>query len=88
MQTVVIGIPHLVLGQEPFAIVRNFNGRTTKDLEAHVEETFVSDSRLGGAVQLIDLGLESFPVNVAGKIHRLNLESSVAEHLAKLQHNT
>lgn len=85
LQTVVIGIPHPVLGQEPFAISKSFNGRSAEDLESHVDETFGSESRLGGAVELKDLGLESFPVNVAGKIHRLDLEASVARYLATSQ---
>lgn len=81
-QTVVIGKSHPTLGQEPFAIAQNFNGKKAEDLAAHVIDMFGPDWKLGGAVELEALGLGSFPLNPSGKIQKSDLAIPFAEYLA------
>lgn len=74
-----MGRPHPTLGQEPFAILRSFNGKSESDLKAHVIATYGPDWVLGGAIELKTLGLESFPLNLTGKVQKLDLLAALAE---------
>ncbi|KAH0334540.1 acetyl-CoA synthetase-like protein, partial [Aureobasidium melanogenum] len=78
-QTAVVGRPHPSLGQEPFAILRSFNGKSESDLKAHVIATYGPDWVLGGAIELKTLGLESFPLNLTGKVQKLDMLAALAE---------
>ncbi|KAG9957812.1 acetyl-CoA synthetase-like protein, partial [Aureobasidium melanogenum] len=77
-QTAVVGRPHPTLGQEPFAILQSFNGKSESDLSAHVIAMYGPDWVLGGAIQLKTLGLETFPTNATGKIQKLDLLAALA----------
>ncbi|KAG9868714.1 acetyl-CoA synthetase-like protein, partial [Aureobasidium melanogenum] len=46
-QTAVVGRPHPTLGQEPFAILQSFNGKSESDLSAHVIAMYGPDWVLG-----------------------------------------
>ena len=73
-----MGRPHPTLGQEPFAILQSFNGKSESDLSAHVIAMYGPDWVLGGAIQLKTLGLETFPTNATGKIQKLDLLAALA----------
>lgn len=73
-----MGRPHPTLGQEPFAILRSFNGKSESDLTAHVIATYGPDWVLGGAIELKKLGLETFALNPTGKVQKLNLLAALA----------
>lgn len=78
----VIGNPHPTLGQEPFAIVESFEGKTVDEIMAHVVTMCGKDWQLGGAVELKALGLASFPINPTGKTQKTALVRPLAEYLA------
>lgn len=78
----VLGKPHPILGQEPFAIVEDFNGKTIDEIHAHVIAVCGRDSQLGGAADLKSLGLASFPLNLSGKIQKTDLIRPVEEYIA------
>ncbi|KAK6000887.1 hypothetical protein QM012_002970 [Aureobasidium pullulans] len=81
-QTAVVGRPHPTLGQEPFAILQSFNGKSEADLSAHVIATYGPDWVLGGAIELKALGLDTFPLNPTGKIQKLDLLEALAKSSA------
>lgn len=74
-----VGRPHPTLGQEPFAILQSFNGKSEADLSAHVVAMYGPDWVLGGAIELKELGLETFPLNPTGKIQKLDLLTALAK---------
>jgi len=80
-QTSVLAIPHETLGQEPFAVVRDLNGRTKADAYQQVLDLFGKDYALGGVATLEELGLTDFPLNATGKIMKLELVEPVTNYL-------
>jgi len=79
---VIIGTPHATLGQEPFAIVEDLKGKSIEQIKAHVITMCGRDWQLGGAAELKDLGLKSFPINPTGKIMKTELLRPVTEYVA------
>lgn len=77
-----MGKPHPTLGQEPFAIVEDFNGKSINEIRAHVIAVCGRDSQLGGAADLTSLGFASFPINLSGKIQKTDLIRPVEEYIA------
>jgi 4-coumarate--CoA ligase len=80
-QTVVVGKSHPTLGQEPVAILESFNGKSADDLAGRVIETFGTDWKLGGAIEMNALGLKSFPLNATGKIQKSEITPLVDEYM-------
>lgn len=72
-----IGVPHPILGQEPFAIVKTFGDKSEAETTQHILDLFGKDYALGGAVSLEQLGLDAFPLNATGKV----IKSSLLERL-------
>ena len=77
--TCVVAVAHAELGQEPYAVVSDLNGKTVDQVSAHVLEMFGRDYALAGVAQLSALGLESFPLNASGKIVKYEVEGRVNE---------
>ena len=66
-QSCVLGLTHETLGQEPFAIAKNLNGKTKEEITEHVLEMFGKDYALGGIATLSELEMVGFPVNATGR---------------------
>lgn len=77
----VVGKPHSTLGQVPFAVAEDFNGRSVDEIRAHVIAVCGPDSQLGGAAELKSLGFASFPLNLTGKIQKTDLVRPVSEYI-------
>jgi hypothetical protein len=80
-QTVVVAKSHPTLGQEPIAILENFNGKSAEDLARRVVEVFGPDWALGGAIEMKALGLKSFPLNATGKIQKSEISPLVEKYM-------
>lgn len=65
-------MPHSTLGHEPWAVVKNLEGKTTSQIEQQVVDLFGKDYALGGAVSLQQLGMTDFPLNATGKIMKVS----------------
>jgi hypothetical protein len=79
----VVSIPHLIFGQEPFAVLWSLNGKAEEDIKRHVICRFGHDYALGGISTLEDIGLSEFPVNATHKIIKLDIEAAVISSLFK-----
>ena len=79
----VLPVPHPELGQEPFAVVRERNGKTDEGIKHRVVETFGSDYALAGVASLDELGLTDFPLNATAKIQKFDLQERVVELIRK-----
>lgn len=79
-QTSVIGVPHETLGQEPFAVVKDLNGRSKEQVIDFVFVTFGKDSPLRGIATLSDLGFSHWPLGSTGKILKRELILAVASY--------
>nr|POF27594.1 acyl-coa synthetase family member 2, mitochondrial [Quercus suber] len=76
-QTTVVGISSPTLGQEPFAVLQSFAGKTEDDIKKHVVKSFGPDYALGGAKTLQDIGMQQFPLNATGKIMKIVVVKAV-----------
>ncbi|KAK8022711.1 hypothetical protein PG993_013478 [Apiospora rasikravindrae] len=82
VQTVVVPVPHHVLGAEPFAVVSSYGeGKTEAEIKAHVRSALGRDYALAGLASLKQLGLVEFPLNQTHKVIRSELRSVVLKHL-------
>ena len=80
-QVAVLAVAHVTLGQEPFAIVGSFAGKSVEDLKQRVIDVFNKDFALAGACEIAELGLAEFPLNATGKIQKLELQQALAKYL-------
>lgn len=76
-----IGIPHPVLGQEPFAVVQSLGTRSKDEVKQHILDVFGKDYALGGVADLRDLGIGAFPLNSTSKVMKIELQKLVARYL-------
>ncbi|KAK7937300.1 4-coumarate--CoA ligase 2 [Apiospora aurea] len=82
VQTVVVPVPHHVLGAEPFAVVSSYgDGRTEGQIKEHVRAALGRDYALAGLASLKQLGLVEFPLNQTHKVVRSELRGLVLKHL-------
>ncbi|KAK3897324.1 hypothetical protein C8A05DRAFT_39125 [Staphylotrichum tortipilum] len=82
-QTVVVPVPHAVLGAEPFAVIKAYNGKTEKEVAEHVRVALGKDYALGGQASLEQLRLAEFPVNATRKVNKDAVESAVLQFVNK-----
>ncbi|KAK5092222.1 hypothetical protein LTR70_001970 [Exophiala xenobiotica] len=80
-QTSVLAVPHETLGQEPFAITRDLNGKTNGDVHRQVLDIFGRNYALVGVAMLGELGMADFPLNATGKIMKLEMVEPVMRYL-------
>ncbi|KAK8076019.1 hypothetical protein PG994_003291 [Apiospora phragmitis] len=82
VQTVVVPVPHHVLGAEPFAIIGSYHdGKSEAQIKKHVREALGRDYALAGLASLKQLGLVEFPLNQTHKVIRSELRSVVLKYL-------
>lgn len=62
--------------------MEDFKGKTVEQIKSHVIAMCGPDWQLGGAVELKDLGFDSFPINPSGKIQKTDLLRPVTEYVA------
>ncbi|TKA59713.1 hypothetical protein B0A55_13136 [Friedmanniomyces simplex] len=79
--TAVVAIPSPSLGQEPFAVLQDFHGKSEAQVKQGVINLFGNDYRLLGAASLKQLGLNAFPLNATGKVMKVELQRVVEEYL-------
>lgn len=83
-RSAILGLPHPVLGQEPFAVVESLTSadgtlKYSKDeVKQRIVDIFGSEYALGGIATLDDLGMVDFPINATQKIVKRELEAPVA----------
>jgi len=73
-QVAIMAIPHPELGQEAYAVLSDFNGKTVDELKTQVVEQLGQAYVLAGAVDLKTLGIEHMPLNPTGKVQKLELQ--------------
>ena len=83
IQTSVIGVPSPTFGQEPFAVLQTFNGKSEAEVKQCVIDIFGKDYQLAGAVSLEQLGLAAFTLNATGKVMKIDLQKIVGEYLRR-----
>lgn len=77
----VVSIPHHVLGEEPYAVVADFKGRSQQEVCQRVREVFGSGSALGGVVSLKQLGWTAFPMNATRKIVKGDVKAAARSYV-------
>uniref|UniRef100_A0A093W0F4 Putative 4-coumarate--CoA ligase 5 n=1 Tax=Talaromyces marneffei PM1 TaxID=1077442 RepID=A0A093W0F4_TALMA len=81
--TIVVPVPHHVLGAEPFAVLSSFNGRTETQIKEHIRAEFGKDYALGGIASLKEIGMVEFPVNQTHKIIKSEIQAAVLDKFIK-----
>lgn len=78
-----MAVTHPELGQEPYAVLSDFNGKTVDELKAHLIEQLGQAYVLGGAVDLKTLGISQMPLNPTGKVQKLELQGPLESWLKR-----
>ena len=81
MKTILVSVPHHVLGAEPFVVLGSYNGKTKAQISAHVRAVFGRDYSLGGLASLKQLALVEFPLNPTHKVIKSDVQAAVTRHL-------
>lgn len=84
VKTIVVPVPHQVLGAEPFAVLSSYNDKTEGQIKDHVRAVFGRDYGLGGLASLKQLGLVEFPLNPTHKIIKSEVQTAVVKHLERI----
>ena len=78
------GLADLKLGEEPVAVLTDLPDHVTKEgLKRLVLDHLGPDYALGKVFTLEELGLQEFPINVTGKIMKIELRKAVEEVLTE-----
>lgn len=88
MKTIVVPIPHPILGAEPFAVLSSYNGKTETMVKDHVRVALGRDYALGGLASLKQLGLVDFPLNPTHKIIKSEIQTAVMRQLKIIPNKT
>lgn len=80
-----MSVPHPVIGDEPFAVLSNYNGNTEDEIKEHVRSVFGQDYALGGMTSLKQLGLQEFPINPTHKVIKSEVQTAALRHLNRLR---
>ena len=67
------------LGQEPFAVLDAFKGKSKDEIKKRVFDAFGKDYALADVASLEELGLTAFPMNATGKIMKIDLVKVLEE---------
>lgn len=80
-QVSVVAVPSPTLGNQPFAVVNNLNGRLSDQINTEVKWLLGEDYGLAGVVTLEQIGLDAFPVNATHKIVKFEVQKAVLRFL-------
>ncbi|KAI0469979.1 hypothetical protein GGR56DRAFT_684235 [Xylariaceae sp. FL0804] len=80
-QTIVVPVPHHVLGVEPFAVISGYEPGSERCIKDHVRAVLGSNYSLGGLSSLKQLGLMEFPVNLTHKIIKSDVRKAVLKYM-------
>lgn len=80
LQTIVVPVPHHVLGVEPFAVISSYDVGTERKIKDHVRAVLGTNYSLGGLSSLKQLGLMEFPVNLTHKIIKSEVRKAVLKY--------
>lgn len=83
-QACIVGIPDANLGEAIYAVARDLNGKTDKDIIEHVDNCLGDQYALDGVLALKELGLLEFPVNRTFKIVKRSIQEAVVRCLGGL----
>ncbi|CAC9895597.1 unnamed protein product [Aureobasidium pullulans] len=83
VQASVIGLPNQRLGTEIVAVVSNVPKATPQELKNLVVEHLGPDYALSKVFALQELGMQEFPVNVTGKVMKIELRKAVEGVLSR-----
>ena len=84
-KTIVVPVPHLVIGAEPFAVLSSYNGKTEVQIKDHVRTVFGRDYALRGLASLKQLELVDFPLNQTHKVIKSELQATVMRHIRNVK---
>ncbi|KAK5675715.1 hypothetical protein LTR17_027763, partial [Elasticomyces elasticus] len=77
----VIAMPSPTLGQEPFAVLQTYNGKSEAEIKQYIADVFGKDYQLAGVASLEQLGLDAFPMTATSKVIKFELQKVVQAYL-------
>jgi acyl-CoA synthetase (AMP-forming)/AMP-acid ligase II len=77
----IFGLPNPKLGEEVVAVVLSMDGTTPQKLQDLVLEHLGPDYPISKVFTLQELGMQKFPVNVTGKVMKIELRKAVEDLL-------
>lgn len=81
VQSIVVPVPHHVLGAEPFVVLSAYGDKTAAQIKDYVRSVFGRDYSLGGVTSLKQLGVADFPLNPTRKVIKSEVQTAVMKHL-------
>lgn len=76
-----IGLPSLLYGENPIAILNSLCGNTVQELKNQVVEKLGKAYGIGDIFTLEELGLQGWPLNASGKVMKHVLKEVVADYM-------
>ncbi|KAH0316761.1 acetyl-CoA synthetase-like protein, partial [Aureobasidium melanogenum] len=83
VQASVFGLPNPKLGEEAVAVVSDMTGTTRERLQDLAVEHLGPDYPISKVFTLQELGMQKFPVNVTGKVMKIELRKAVEDLLSR-----
>ncbi|CAD0096622.1 unnamed protein product [Aureobasidium mustum] len=83
VQASIFGLPNPELGEEAVAVVLDMAGTTPEKLQDLAVEHLGPDYPISKVFTLQELGMQKFPVNVTGKVMKIELRKAVEDLLSK-----
>jgi acyl-coenzyme A synthetase/AMP-(fatty) acid ligase len=78
----IFGLPNPKLGEEVVAVVLDITGTTPQRLQDLVVEHLGPDYPISKVFTLQELGMQKFPVNVTGKVMKIELRKAIGDLLS------
>ena len=72
------------MGEEVVAVVLDVAGTTSQELQGLAVEHLGPDYPISKVFTLQELGMEKFPVNVTGKVMKIELRKAVEDLLSRV----
>ncbi|KAI4731851.1 acetyl-CoA synthetase-like protein [Aureobasidium sp. EXF-10728] len=82
VQASIFGLPNPKLGEEAVAVVADMTGTTSQRLQDLVVEHLGPDYPISKVFTLKELGMQKFPINVTGKVMKIELRKAVEDMLS------
>ncbi|KAH0372010.1 acetyl-CoA synthetase-like protein, partial [Aureobasidium melanogenum] len=83
VQASIFGLPNPKLGEEAVAVVSDMAGTTRERLQDLAVEHLGPDYPISKVFTLQELGMQKFPVNVTGKVMKIELRKAVEDLLSR-----
>ncbi|KAG9637989.1 hypothetical protein KCU95_g16596, partial [Aureobasidium melanogenum] len=83
VQASIFGLPDPKLGEEAVAVVSDMTGTTRERLQDLAVEHLGPDYPISKVFTLQELGMQNFPVNVTGKVMKIELRKAVEDLLSR-----